>query len=144
LSTKSSWRLGIRPLEFHNHSLLAKLGWKLTINAPSLWVEVLKGKYLENGISFLNVSPNPSSSWLWKGLLKNGMVINKGACISISNGANIDVWNSPWIPLMPDFKPIPNVNLLELPPFCVADLMVPEARSWNVLLLQDLFDPISV
>lgn len=70
------------------------------------------------------------------------MVINKGACISISNGANIDVWNSPWIPLMPDLKPIPNVNLLELPTFCVADLMVPEARSWNVLLLQDLFDPI--
>jgi hypothetical protein len=116
-------------LEVNNHSLLAKLRWKLTINSPSLWIDVRKGKYLKEGIPFLKASPNPTSSWLWKGLLKNKVVINKGVCISISNGVQVDVWDSPWIPLMLDFKPKPNVNLIELPAFCVNDLMIPCERS---------------
>jgi hypothetical protein len=46
--------------------------------------------------------------------------------------------------LMPNFKPRPNVNLTDLPGFCVADLIIPCARVWNILLLQDLFDPFTV
>jgi hypothetical protein len=124
--------------------LLAKLGWKLNINSPSLWIDVLKGKYLKKDIPFLKTSPNPTSSWLWKDLLKSKVVINKGACISISNAAHVDVWDSPWIPLMLDFKPKPNVNLIELPAFCVNDLMTQCERSWNKMLLQDLFNHFSV
>jgi hypothetical protein len=60
------------------------------------------------------------SSWIWEGLLKNGMVVEKGACISISSGLNLDIWNSPRIPLMPNFRPIPNVNQVDLPIFSVA------------------------
>jgi len=33
--------LGIRSMEFLDHSLLARLGWKMTINQPLLWVESL-------------------------------------------------------------------------------------------------------
>jgi hypothetical protein len=92
----------------------------------------------------LEASSSPTSSWLWKGLLKNREVVKKGACISISNGAHVDVWSSPWIPLIPYFKPRPNVNLTDLPGFWVADLIIPGARVWNILLLQDLFDPFTV
>jgi hypothetical protein len=49
-----------------------------------------------------------------------------------------------WIPLIPYFKPRPNVNLTDLPGFWVADLIIPGARVWNILLLQDLFDPFTV
>jgi hypothetical protein len=42
------------------------------------------------------------------------------------------------------FKPIPNVNLVRLPPYMVADLICPIRRTWNFLLLQDLFDPLMV
>jgi hypothetical protein len=45
---------------------------------------------------------------------------------------------------MPDFKPRPNVNLTDLPEFCVADLIILGARVWNILLLQYLFDPFTV
>ncbi len=62
-------------MEVNNHSLLAKLRWKLTINSPSLWIDVRKGKYLKEGIPFLKASPNPTSSWLWKGLLKKNRVV---------------------------------------------------------------------
>jgi hypothetical protein len=75
--------------------------------------------------------------------LKNRKVVEKGACISISNGLNVEIWNSPWIPSMPSFKPVPNANLISLPDFCVSDLIfqVPEIGK---LLLQDLFDPATV
>jgi hypothetical protein len=136
--------LGIRPLEFLNHSLLGRLGCKLTINDTAPWVDVLKVSILRIMFLFWRLLLSPTSSWLWKGLLKNREVVKKGACISISNGAHVDVWSSPWIPLMPDFKPRPNVNLTDIPGFCVADLIIPGARVWNILLLQDLFDPFTV
>jgi hypothetical protein len=77
-------------------------------------------------------------------LLKNRNVVEKGACISISNGCLVDVWKSPWIPSMVNFRPVPNVNLVELPEFSVEDLILQGERVWNKDLLEDLFDPISV
>jgi hypothetical protein len=136
--------LGIRSMESLNNSLLVRLGWKLTSNQSLFWVKSLRGKYLKNGISFLNAPYIPSSSWLWKGLLKNRRIVEKGACISISCGINVDVWNSPWIPLMPNFRPIPNANLVNFLAFMVSDLMIPGRQVWNSHLLEDLFDASTV
>ncbi|XP_059451038.1 uncharacterized protein LOC132181824 [Corylus avellana] len=141
---KSLGGLGISSMKFLNSSLLARLGWKLTSNEPLLWVDALKGKYLQQGFSFLEAPYNPVSSWLWKGLIKNRKVVEKGACWSISSGVNIPIWSSPWIPSQPNFNPRPNALLTELPDFFVADLMLPGERSWNVDLLRDLFSPSTV
>jgi hypothetical protein len=136
--------LGIRTMEVINNSLLARIGWKMVSNQPHLWVDTLRGKYLKRGISFLNAPSNVPSSWLWKGLLRNRKVVEQGACISITSGLNVDIWNSPWIPLMPSFKPIPNAHLVGLPSYSVEDLICPLRRVWNSSLLQDLFDPFTV
>ena len=101
---KSLGGLGIRTMEVINNSLLARIGWKMTSNQPHLWVDSLRGKYLKHGVSFLDAPSNALSSWLWKWLLKNRKVVEQGACISISSGRNVDVWNSPWIPLMPSLS----------------------------------------
>ncbi|XP_059440264.1 disease resistance protein RPM1-like [Corylus avellana] len=71
-------------------------------------------------------------------------VVENGACWSISDGEKIHVWKSPWIPSMPSFKPRPNVHLVELPDFFVADLVLLGSLSWSVDLIQDLFDSTSV
>jgi hypothetical protein len=68
----------------------------------------------------------------------------KGACLSISSGENVDIWDSPWIPSLPTFKPQSNVNLLDLLAFLVADLFMLGERSWNTQLLGDLFEPSMV
>jgi hypothetical protein len=141
---KSLGGLGIRSMEAMNNSLLARLGWKMASNQPHLWVDSLRSKYLKNGVSFLNAPYNPLSSWLWKGLQKNRKVVEQGACLSISSGLNIDIWTNPWIPLMPNFKPIPNVNLVGRPSYSVADLISPNVQAWNSSLLQDLFYPSTV
>jgi hypothetical protein len=78
--------LGFSSMEFLNQSLLAWLGWKMTSSVPLLWVEALRSKYFQNGVSFLGVLKSSGSSWIWKGLLKNRKVVEKGACWSISDG----------------------------------------------------------
>jgi hypothetical protein len=109
---KSLGGIGIRSMEDMNNSLLARLGWKMVSNQPHLWVDSLRGKYLKHGVYFLTAPFNSVSFWLWKGLQKNRKVVEKGACISISSGQNVDIWNNPWIPLMPNFKPILHENLV--------------------------------
>jgi hypothetical protein len=69
--------LGILSMESINNSLLARLGWKMTINAPLLWVDALRRKYLRNGFTFLNAVAHPMSSWLWKGIMKNKVWFKK-------------------------------------------------------------------
>lgn len=73
--------------------------------------------------------------------MKNRDVVKKGAFIVISNRMNVGIWNSPWIPLLPDFKAKPNVNLVDLHDFCVSNLILPHETAWNRMLLQDLFYP---
>jgi hypothetical protein len=136
--------LGICSMEFINNSLLACMGWKMLSNEPSLWIEALRGKYLKHGTSVLDAPSNLSSSWIWKGLLKNRKVVEKGACWSISDGSNIHIWDSPWIPSMTSFKPRPNENLVDFPDYSIANLMLPGDRLWNVDLLGDLFDLTTV
>jgi hypothetical protein len=79
----------------------------------------------------LKATPNPLCYWLWKGLLKNRKLMEKEASISISCGSNVDVWDSPWIPLMLNYKPKPNANLVDLLDFSVASLILPSERVWN-------------
>jgi hypothetical protein len=105
-----------------------------------LWVQALVGKYLNFGQSFLNVASRPLDSWLWKGLLKSRSIVEKGACLAISMGSNINVWFDLWIPNLESFKPCPNPNLVDQPQFFVEDLIIQSNRSWNSLLLEDLFD----
>ena len=115
-------------MDFMNQSLLARLGWKLTSKQPLLWVTALTGKYLKEGTGFLNATIKPTLSWLWKGLLKARTVVEKGACLAISNGQHVNVWTSPWIPTCSSFRPNPNPNLVGFPDYHVDELIDPFNR----------------
>jgi hypothetical protein len=107
-------------------------------------VTALSGKYLKEGSDFLNTTIKPTSSWMWKGLLKARVVDEKGACLAISNGQHVNVWTSPWVPTCSSFRPTPNPNLVGFPEYHVDELIDPNNRSRNVSLLHDLFDMDSV
>lgn len=81
---------------------------------------------------------------MWKGFLKSRVVVEKGACLAISNCQDVNIWTCPWIPTLPLFKATPNPNLADLPVFQVADLIDPFNRTWNCALLEYLFDMDSV
>jgi hypothetical protein len=142
-SPKSLGGLGIRSMEALNSSLLAKLGWRMLSSSSLLWVDTLKAKYLRN-YSFLEAPFKSDASWIWKGILKHRKVVMNGACRAISSGLNLNVWSSPWIPSLPNFKPTPNPALIFPPNMIISDLILPLSRNWNIPLLHHLFDASSV
>jgi hypothetical protein len=97
--------MGFRRMKDVNQALIAKLGWKVLTNFNSPWVSQLQGKYLYS-FPFLSSSPSSASTWLWKGILKSRHLLSQGACYKIHRLSSLPVWDSPWIPTFPSFKPI--------------------------------------
>lgn len=97
-------------MEFQNNALLAKLGWKILTNQNLLWIQALRAKYLRHG-TFLETPSNPTSSSIWKGILKNREVVEKGACWAISSGHTSQDSN---LPLTPIFKTLLTSNFQTL------------------------------
>jgi hypothetical protein len=52
------------------------LGWKILSKENLLWVTATRAKYLRNS-NLLDVSSNPTASWIWKGILKNMDIVSK-------------------------------------------------------------------
>jgi hypothetical protein len=131
--------LGFRLMRDVNLSLIAKLGWRILTNSNNSWVSQLQCKYLHS-CSFLSAPIPNSGSWVWKGILKSRSLLSQGFCYRIHKNCSLPIWDSPWIPSIPLFKPTPNPSLnSSRPPFTVRDLILPSSQ-WNVPLIQSIFD----
>lgn len=138
---KSEGGLGFQAVYDMNQALLSKLAWKVVTNEQSLWVRILKGKYLQQG-SFWETVWNPQASWVWKGILKMRPHLERGLCWLVGNGVNISIWRDPWIPFIPGFKPSYNSEALAtMEVDKVANLINQESGQWNRSLLWRLFSP---
>ena len=92
-------------MEDFSRAFLSKFSWELAQNKESLWTSVFKKKYIQ-GHSFLS-APNPAraldfcmgSFQCWDLILKE-LATRLGMSFFF-----IDVWNDPWIPNNPSFKP---------------------------------------
>ncbi|KAB1228237.1 hypothetical protein CJ030_MR7G005007 [Morella rubra] len=126
--------LGFRISSDFNISLLTKLAWSVASNRPSLWVTLMKGKYLHQ-TGFWEVEATLQASRIWKGILSMRKFLEKGFCYLIGNGENVAIWRDPWIPSIPGFKPSPNSGSNALAVSVVADLIDPINGQWNRSLL---------
>ena len=89
-----------------NRALLAKWCWSLLFGHSSLYLSILRGKYLRNN-SFLMSSVHPSDFLFWKGILSIEPLVLRGACIQVRDGVRVDFWIHPWVPNHPTFRPVP-------------------------------------
>jgi hypothetical protein len=130
--------LGIRTMEFHNRALLSKLGWQIHSNQDLLWVRALKAKYfiIDN---FMEAPIKNNASYLWKGTVKNRLVIEKCACWVVSKCIGLNIWSSPWIPSILGYKPFPNPSISSFPNLNVSDLIDGNSNSWNASLIHTIF-----
>jgi hypothetical protein len=126
-----------------NISLLSKLGWKLLSDHDCLWVSLFKAKYVK--YRNLLTSPLPTSSFIWNGIKSIEPLLKFGACFIPHFSSSLAVWFSPWVPMLPDFKPAPRVeSLLANYTLAVSDLISSSSGTWNLPLLRFLFLPYSV
>ncbi|KAG7591058.1 Ribonuclease H-like superfamily [Arabidopsis thaliana x Arabidopsis arenosa] len=138
--SKDNGGLGIREIQSFNEALLAKLSWRLINNPTSLLSRMLLAKYCRNR-PFMEVTPKPSSSHGWKGILAGRDLLREGMGIAIGNGQTTNVWRDPWTAMIsPGITtgPAPGqqANLM------VADLIDETTKEWNVGQLQALFPTI--
>ncbi|KAB1223251.1 hypothetical protein CJ030_MR2G006033 [Morella rubra] len=135
--------LGVRRLYDISMALVSKLGWLLYKRPADLLVKALLVKYLKNQ-HLLNAKKKPGASWLWQGILKASVILEKGLYFLIKGGAQVDVWKDPWLPFIPSFKPFTRVtDGLPPPNMMVFDSIDQHLRLWKVDLIKDLFDASS-
>uniref|UniRef100_A0A2N9HKH4 Reverse transcriptase zinc-binding domain-containing protein n=1 Tax=Fagus sylvatica TaxID=28930 RepID=A0A2N9HKH4_FAGSY len=78
--------------------------------------------------------------WVLSGIEGAKSLLARGACKLVGSGDSILVWNEPWIPRLPDFKPVPKASLDIIPCLTVAQLMNEAKSQWNQNMLSSLFD----
>lgn len=122
--------LGIRDLEYHNISFLAKTGWRIASNPESLVSLLFKAKYHKT-TQFLEATPPIRASWSWRSILKGKELIKEGLKWAIGTGDQVNVWHDTWccdVPLSQILGPEAPVN----PSLRVSDLIDPRLHNWDL------------
>lgn len=122
--------LNLRDIRKANLDFLAKLGWSIITEENSMWVDVIRHKYLKHH-DFLSVPHKPTDSY---SILKGREVLLQGLGVSISNGKTTIFWTDNWMPDSPLIQhalhPLSNFEASLL----VADYC-DEYGAWNLTLL---------
>lgn len=88
--------LDIRKLKIWNLCFMAKLGWRMLYSPMKLWVKILSSRYLKRS-DFLSCHTSPSSSPLWKDILKGRSIVSRGIMKLIGNGRDTSLWYDHWV-----------------------------------------------
>jgi hypothetical protein len=140
---KDQGGLGFCLMKDINLSLIAKLGWKLLTNHDSLWVSFFKAKYIKYG-NILSC-PLGSRSFIWNGIKAIVPFLASGACYMPHLLRQLSVWTSPWIPTVLNFThEARHSSLPALYPLSIANLIHQSTSSWNLDILNLLFQPYVV
>ena len=89
---------------------------------------------------WLRKAPPKRAFSILKAIGKSKVLISKGACYLVGNGASINVWLYSWVPWLPKFKTKPKSIETPQNPLMVSDLRNHELNYWNGTMLQELFE----
>ncbi|KAM1354057.1 hypothetical protein FF1_033638 [Malus domestica] len=77
MKQKKAGGMGFKDIQCVNLALLAKIGWRITLNPMSILASVLRDKYFP-GKTFGEAPKGKNTSWGWKGLFEARTVLNLG------------------------------------------------------------------
>jgi len=133
---KNKGGLGLRRVSDTNLAFQCKLVWKILSNDVSMWVGIMRAKYLRNQ-PFFQANPKQGDSVTWRNILKCRAVLRKGMRWSVGNGHDISFWYDNWVA---------NQNLVELlnlqdeggldPDLKVSAFI--QNKQWNLQKLQQI------
>lgn len=135
--------LGFRQAKLLNDALLAKFTWFVISNKESPCFNALRSKYKVRG-GWMHREPFKNALSTWRAIERLRPVIKQEACFIVGDGSNIDCWKDPWVLWLPSFLPCPKDASVQHGSLIVSNLIIQSSKSWNVPLLTELFDPVSV
>uniref|UniRef100_A0A2N9ETY0 DUF4283 domain-containing protein n=1 Tax=Fagus sylvatica TaxID=28930 RepID=A0A2N9ETY0_FAGSY len=140
---RASGGLGFRRAKHTNDAMITKLAWMVASGRDNPCMNALKSKYkVQHG--WINSEPPKVASSMWRAIERLKPSVSKGACFIIGDGKSVDYWKNPWIPWLTNFLPKPKSSLVSTQPTLVVSLINSNNRSWNLELLEELFDIESV
>lgn len=128
---------GFRDLHLFNIALLGKVGWRLVTDHTSLVARVFKARYFPN-TNFLEANLGRNPSYVWSSIVAAQDLIKCGQRWKIGRGEDVRIWGQPWIADDNNFF-VRSPALEGLEDAVVADLLIPETRSWNRVLIEGVF-----
>ena len=119
----------LKELKLFNQAILAKTGWRFIQNQDTLCARLFRGIYFPFG-NFLQAKLGMKPSWTWSSILYGRDLILQGYRWNISTGSNVNIWQDPWVPLLPRFtinsKKPPNSNI-----YLVRDIINSQQCQWD-------------
>ena len=113
---KSRGGMGFRDLSSFNQALVAKQGWRIIQVPDSLVAGVMKARYFKHS-SFMEAKTGSYPSFIWRSILWEREVTEKGLRWRIGNGEQVKVYQSKWLPRPDTFKlisPPPQIALRDI------------------------------
>ena len=140
---KSKGGLGLRKIESVNKAFQCKLAWKVLTNETSLWIQLLKDKYLKDTTLFKYKKKNTDSP-VWKSLLSCRDLLRQGLMWKLGNGKQISFWFDNWIG---NFTLADTINLpveaLPSPEARVSDFIL-QSHTWDIDKLKQTLSDHSI
>ena len=134
--------IGFRDLQLFNRALLARQGWRLLQNQPSLVFQVLKVKYFPC-TAFLEASIPSNSSYIWRSICESIDVLHNGLCWQVGTGEKIKIWKDRWLLNPTTFKVVSPIQILDADA-TVDSLICGVTMRWKSELLNNIFLPHEV
>ena len=135
--------LGFRKFWEFNQALLAKLAWWLLAGKDCLCINLLQAKYKVRN-NWLNHKESSSISLVWKSLEGIKQLIAQGTCIMIGSGDFVCIWEDPWIPNHPNFRPNLREHAFMGGAIVVSQLLDHSKTQWDISKLRSIFDDATV
>ena len=93
---KSKGGLGLRKSEAVNTAFQCKLAWRILMDGPSLWVQVMHAKYLRKE-SFFEYSRKSTDSLVWRNMIWCIPLLQQGIRWKLGRGNKIRFWFGNWL-----------------------------------------------
>jgi len=88
--------LGLRKTAEVNQAFQSKLAWNLLTNQDSMWVRIMRKKYLAHQ-DFFNAQIKQGDSMAWRSIIKSKELIRQGIIWTVGDGRDILFWQDNWI-----------------------------------------------
>ena len=88
--------LGLRKTAAVNQAFQCKLAWKILTNQDSMWVRIMRKKYLGHQ-DFFYAHHRQGDFVVWRNIIKCKELIRQGILWTVGDGKDISFWRDNWL-----------------------------------------------